>query len=91
MIRVAVIAGLALLGGCTVTRTVTPGPCAAADVQGFIGRVYDATTEAELRKWTGARTIRPVRPGQMVTMDFRPDRLTVRIDDAGRIVSLACG
>ncbi|MGQ9368292.1 I78 family peptidase inhibitor [Azospirillum sp. ST 5-10] len=33
---------------------------------------------------------RVVRPGEAVTMDFNPQRLTVRVDDGGRIEEKAC-
>ncbi|KAJ1942704.1 hypothetical protein FBU59_003124 [Linderina macrospora] len=33
---------------------------------------------------------RIVRPGDMITSDFRPDRLTVRIDNKGSVVEVKC-
>jgi hypothetical protein len=38
-----------------------------------------------------ARVARVVAPGQAVTMDFRPDRLTIRVNGRNRIVDLTCG
>jgi hypothetical protein len=38
-----------------------------------------------------ARVARVVEPGEMVTMEFRPDRLTIRVDRRSRIVDLTCG
>jgi len=35
--------------------------------------------------------IRIVRPGQVVTADLRPDRLTILIDDMGRVVDVRTG
>jgi hypothetical protein len=38
-----------------------------------------------------ARVARVVAPGEMVTADFRPDRLTVRVNRRNVIVDLTCG
>jgi hypothetical protein len=35
--------------------------------------------------------IRWVQPGMAVTMDYREDRLTVRLDSGNRIVAANCG
>jgi hypothetical protein len=35
--------------------------------------------------------VRVVRPGEMVTMDFRADRLTVTVDGHGVITRVSCG
>ncbi|ORX71864.1 hypothetical protein DL89DRAFT_265568, partial [Linderina pennispora] len=33
---------------------------------------------------------RIIRPGDMTTLDYRPDRLTVRINDKGTVVEVKC-
>ncbi|HSP25780.1 MAG TPA: I78 family peptidase inhibitor [Saliniramus sp.] len=48
--------------------------------------VIDDVAEA-----TRARTVRVVRPGEAVTYDYRPDRLTIQVDRRNRIVDLSCG
>ena len=40
---------------------------------------------------TGARILRWVPKGGMVTMDFSPDRLTVQLDGANRVETARCG
>lgn len=35
--------------------------------------------------------LRIIGPGQPVTMDYRPDRMTVSYDAAGRITGFVCG
>lgn len=40
---------------------------------------------------SGARSIRWVAPGEMVTMDYRADRLTISVDEKGRITGARCG
>lgn len=36
-------------------------------------------------------TVRHIRPGTQVTMDFSPTRLNIDINDAGMITGLRCG
>lgn len=38
----------------------------------------------------GVERVRILRPGDAMTMDFDPGRLTVRLDAAGRVASAAC-
>ena len=64
--------------------------CAAGKVGTFLGREATPETLAELAKVAGHERIRPIRPGQAVTMDFRADRLNVDIDENGKIKRLWC-
>lgn len=57
----------------------------------FIGREATSALGAELQRASGARVIRWVQPGMMVTMEFREDRLTVRLDERNRVQSASCG
>jgi hypothetical protein len=54
-----------------------------------------AMTEAEIiaafAKLFNGKTLRVVKPGDMVTMDYREDRLTIRIDGNGKIESVSIG
>jgi hypothetical protein len=67
------------------------GACASNGLERFIGQPASAETEAQLKAASGAKVVRMVGPGMAVTMDFRPDRLTVRYDADRRILSAACG
>ncbi len=52
-------------------------------------------TEAEIiaafAKLFNGKTLRVVKPSDMVTMDYREDRLTIRIDGNGKIESVSIG
>jgi hypothetical protein len=37
------------------------------------------------------RAVRTVRPGDAVTMDWRPQRLNVQVDDRGELVGVRAG
>lgn len=94
-----VLLGLALLPGCTavtakeepVPAVVSAGACDAAAVQHLIGKPETAAAGAEAQRLSGAARMRWIRPGQMVTMDYREDRLNIDLDASGRITGLRCG
>ena len=39
----------------------------------------------------GDRSYRVVKPDSMVTMDYRPDRLNIKTDESGTIITQECG
>ena len=73
-------------------RGETPGfTCRNQGVARFVGRAATPELAAELRRASGAKTVRWVRPGTMITMDFRTDRLTVRVSARNRVIAANCG
>ncbi len=85
------------LAGCTTTGEPEPvrmgadGSCNADSVQDRIGQGATAELGAQLLAATGARTLRWAPPRSAMTMDFRPDRLTVSYDDNMAIDRIICG
>ena len=65
--------------------------CNAAPAQFAIGRNVDAALENEARTRAGAKTVRTLRPNQVVTMEFNAERLNLTVDDAGRVTRVSCG
>lgn len=67
------------------------GPCNADAVQSYIGQ--EATEEAieQARVDSGSATVRALKPGDAATMDFRPDRLDIALDENNVIQTLRCG
>ena len=65
--------------------------CRSADQSRFAGREATSELAAEMLRATGARVIRWVQPGMMVTMDYSESRLTVRLDGRNRVISATCG
>lgn len=73
-------------------RTPVPeGGCGASRVQAFEGRVLNDDVRARIAEKSGAESIRIMRPGRAYTMEYLAGRLSVRIDEDGRITSLNCG
>ena len=67
------------------------GECDAAPAQRYVGQKADSTVvQAELTA-TKAKQVRVIKPDMMITMDFRGDRLNVRVDDDGKISAITCG
>lgn len=93
---IAIAAALPLVACAAVDAPVDGAPdidrtCKADAGQSFIGQIANSATGAALLRATGARTIRWVAPGMAVTMDYRPDRLTVSYDSAYKIERVSCG
>ena len=55
------------------------------------GRPGSAVVAAQALQLSGARSIRWMHPGDMVTMDFRPDRLNIKLTKSNIVKSFACG
>lgn len=67
------------------------GPCRNESLDRFAGQTVTAALGVEMLKASGAHTLRWGAPGSAMTMDFRPDRLTVRYDEAMKVTSARCG
>ena len=69
---------------------VVPSPaddtCGAAGLASYIGQPASALDTARF-----ANPVRVIRPGDMVTMDFNPQRLNFELDDQGEIARIRCG
>lgn len=101
--RILTLLPLALLASCATAPAQAPEPeipvrgstsghvCRQQAFVDFIGKVATSEIGAQLLRESGARTIRWVQPGMMVTMDYREDRLTVRLASNNRIVTASCG
>jgi hypothetical protein len=67
------------------------GSCDASKAQGLVGRKSSHDLGVEALRLTGARTVRWIPKGGMVTMDFREDRVNLHLDGKGKVVRVACG
>ena len=67
------------------------GSCDAEAAQQFVGKKADEATVKAAVAASGAKAARVIKPDMMVTMDFRGDRLNIRLDDAGDIIAITCG
>ena len=89
-----IIAGVALaLSACSAdgsAPSTASAPCNAEAAGALVGK--PKPTDAEAMQLSGAKTVRQIQPGDMVTQDFREDRVTIETDPAsGLVVRATCG
>lgn len=65
--------------------------CDDSKAQRLVGQIAQTETGSEVLRLTGARLLRWMRPGDMVTMDFRQDRVSVELDSQNRVSRVRCG
>jgi hypothetical protein len=92
---------LPMLAACTSVSSLQPaeagptvkgdGRCDAAPVSWAVGQKADEQVMKKVWQQSGAGLIRPMAPGQVVTLDFRPDRINVHLDADNTITRLDCG
>lgn len=68
-----------------------PGMCNAEAVRWTIGREPTPEVIERARVESGSATVRVIRPGEVVTMDYRGDRLNLDVNERGAITSARCG
>lgn len=87
------------LAACTIATSdatadnppATPGACRSDALAQFIGQTASQNLGERMLRASGARIIRWVPKGGMVTMDFSPHRLTVQLDGSNRVETANCG
>jgi hypothetical protein len=87
---------LVATAGCATAAEEAPvrgggGSCESSKAQALVGRTRSQAVEAEALRLTGARAVRWIPEGAMVTMDYREDRLNLHLDGKGAVVKIACG
>jgi hypothetical protein len=95
MPRLALLAP-ALLAACAAqpppVRGEMPGRiCQTGGTDQFIGRAGTSETGAAILRVSHASILRWAPPGVMLTMDFSPSRVTVRLGPDGKITAINCG
>jgi len=67
-----------------------PG-CDAQPVQDLVGTKYSESVADDARKRSHSGQLRVMRPGQVMTMEYNPDRLNLILDGGEAITALRCG
>ena len=65
--------------------------CDAAKAQFAVAHDAGLAIQDQARERSGAGVVRTVRPGQVITMEFRADRLTLELDASGKVTRVRCG
>lgn len=80
------------LGACaTPEAPPMTSRCNAEAAQRHVGHAATAEVVAAARNDAGADTVRTLKPGQVVTMEYLAGRLNVYLDASGEIARIACG
>ncbi|MEJ8629834.1 I78 family peptidase inhibitor [Sphingomonas sp. I4] len=95
MIRLSAMAALMGLAACAPMakpeQSAGSGACGDARVAHLVGKVWSeiatCSDTQDLKRGVASRH----RPGTVVTMDYRPDRLNIETDGQGRVTRLRCG
>jgi peptidase inhibitor I78 family protein len=91
------IVALASLGACTIAQSdatatgPSPGICDSDALAQFSGQPASQDLGERMLTASGARVLRWVPRGGVVTMDFRGDRITVQLDASNRVERASCG
>ncbi|TVV72825.1 peptidase inhibitor I78 family protein [Sphingomonas solaris] len=57
----------------------------------MVGKRVSTALVESARRASGAATARTLRPGAMVTMEYRVDRLNLTVDAADTVTAIRCG
>lgn len=95
MRRLALFAPL-LAAACATTPANEPAPPLSGSCRGdglgvFIGQNATPETGGEIMRISGARVLRWVPKGALITMEFSADRVTIYLDANNRIERVNCG
>jgi hypothetical protein len=65
--------------------------CDDEPAQSAIGKKVDDSLLDEYRRISGAEIARALRPRSVMTMEYNPQRLNLRVDDDDIVTSVNCG
>jgi len=94
------VMAMALLAGCGTTSESVKDPvatetghsrCVANAAEFAIGQQASPALLEEARKRAGAQNARILKPSDMVTLEYRSDRLNLNTNDALVITRVNCG
>ncbi len=68
-----------------------PAECRAGPAEVLVGERYRRGVPSRAKALSGARAVRVQWPGTAMTMDYRVDRLNLRVDRRRRITAVSCG
>ena len=65
--------------------------CQGEPVQYVVGSQYTPELGDKVRELSGSTVVRVLHPGEVVTMEFRFDRVSITVDATGVITQVTCG
>lgn len=88
-----------ILSACAGSQASVENPATASGnemcdgeaLKQFVGQTVSPELGMAALSASGARTLRWAPPRSAVTMDYRPDRITIGYDDDQKITTISCG
>lgn len=90
MTRTLIALALLPLAGCTID-VKTNSNCVVENPQGYIGQLYSNRIADRIKDLSRAAHVRAIRPGEMVTMEFKANRVNVVLDENNKVTRIYCG
>lgn len=97
MRNLLVAVALLAVAGCETVNDDIPADddpryaCTIANLGSLVGQQATQRLGTEALRLSNSRTIRWIRPGDAVTMDYRLDRLNIVLDASNAVTSFNCG
>ncbi|WP_295479336.1 I78 family peptidase inhibitor [uncultured Pseudomonas sp.] len=73
------------------TSAAGDGRCDASGAQAAVGRQASMDLLNQVRSQSGAQDARILGPNDMVTLEYRSDRVNVNTDATGKVIRVNCG
>ncbi|MFF7710614.1 I78 family peptidase inhibitor [Pseudomonas sp. NPDC007930] len=73
------------------TTVPNDGRCHAEGAQFAVGQQGSQALLDQARQRSGSGAARALRPNDMITMDYRSDRLNLYLDGSGKVTRAGCG
>ncbi len=65
--------------------------CNADPIMNIVGKPINERGASDAQQRATAATLRLMRPGQVMTMEYNPRRLTIVVDEQNTVSSVRCG
>jgi len=92
--RNVLLLAISTLAACATTAVAPPAPggvCQGGNLRQFAGRPASPELGAEVLRVSGARVLRWVAHGSVVTMEYSDQRVTVWLTADNRVDRAVCG
>ena len=91
LLACAIAAGVA---ACAPAPTRLPPPvqqCVTEPARWAIGQAATADVVERIRVDTGSAEVRVIHPGDVITMDYKSQRVNVKVNERNAIIGITCG
>jgi len=75
----------------TAAPSGAPAMCDAQPIQNMVGQPFSDSVSEAARQGSGSRSVRVLRAGEVMTMEYNASRLNIILDKSNAIEALRCG